>query len=95
MSDEIIINGDFSNFAICKKCENKTGRVVQSSTHKKLICNKCDSYIKFLTEKEMEQIIPIINEDIDNSSNDFSLEYLHFKIDLILDHLNIRFPSKK
>ena len=94
MNDEIILNGDFSKFTICKTCKNKIGRVVQSNTHKKLICNNCNSYIKFLTEKEMEQIIPIMNVEADDS-NDFSLEHLHFKMDIILDHLQLRVPSKK
>ena len=89
MTDKIIEHVNMSSvIGPCKHCNTDYGYVVAAGQHKKLICCSCDQYIKMLKTSEFKEL-NIINLNDNTSEQDYSLEHLHFKIDLILSHLNI------
>ena len=73
----------------CKKCGSSDLVVVDSGPHKKLICNECLGFQKFLPHgqaKGFEQIQK--KRSVVKSKGD--LAGVHFKLDLILDHLGVK-----
>jgi len=68
----------------CVKCGSGKGVVQITDTHKKLSCDRCGSYVKFIGKKDF-----LI--DADNADDEtIFLDEINFKLDLILDHLGIK-----
>jgi len=65
------------------ECGSDTGIITKSGDHKKLSCALCGKYIKFVGKSEVYKIVNNVESNLN------LLKEINFKLDLILDHLNI------
>jgi len=86
----------------CKYCGNSQGKVELSGPHYKLSCANCGKYLQFLSKEHFDSIqaysAPVHPED-DTSFTECDespdaerrmLEGINFKLDLIIDHFDIK-----
>ena len=77
---------------LCKYCSSNTGKIEVSGPHKKLLCGTCGKYLKFINQADYafllqyEEMQPKIL-DVDYHQR---LDEINFKLDLIIDHFNIK-----
>ena len=71
----------------CKKCGHSNLVIVDSGPHKKLICNDCLGFQKFLPKGQAKGFEQIQKKTL-RPTND--IDGVHFKLDLILDYLGIK-----
>jgi hypothetical protein len=69
----------------CGRCGSEFGFIETTELHRKLSCYSCKKYIKFVGKND---IYESADDIVDNPS--ITLEEINFKLDLILDNLNIR-----
>jgi hypothetical protein len=81
----------------CKYCASEKGKIIQAGPHRKLICGACNKYLKFVGEAEFQNIVRLnqypsnMHDDlIENTGFDQAMGEINFKLDLIIDHLNIK-----
>ncbi len=68
-------------------CGSKFGKFETTHVHQKLLCAECDKYIKFVGKNDHFRRVT------DEPDMDL-LQEINFKLDLLLDHLEIRNASK-
>jgi len=73
----------------CQRCGGEFGSIDTSGLHNKLTCYSCKKYIKFVRKYDVYESADDIVDD-----QKITLEEINFKLDLILDHLNIRVKSE-
>jgi len=76
----------------CVKCGGEFG-VITEGTHRKLSCNSCKAYIKFVGKYDVFESADDIDTGVYNGEQGSLLDEINFKLDLILDHLDIRVKS--
>jgi len=76
----------------CFHCGSGRGVIETTDMHKKLSCNRCDAYIKFVGKKDnLVDVEEWVDDDVNgNNQLDNQLEEINFKLDLLLDHLGVR-----
>lgn len=79
----------------CKYCGHDHGTILEAGLHNKLMCSSCGKYIKILSKAEFSKLRILSSEPKNDSvsENDYSLEHLHFKMDLLLDYFKIKVGS--
>lgn len=86
----------------CKYCGSEKGKVFQAGPHRKLVCGACGKYLRFLNKASFSFLVQSdvtaakvqsrLEEPLDEplDVDRMSLDEINFKLDLILDHLNIK-----
>ena len=88
----------------CARCDKMVEAVVYLANFKnrknkglmkRLDCLECGRYIKFIGDKELNDIDPKWRDKTDfkekeRLENEIDLEEINFKLDLILDHLGVK-----
>ena len=72
----------------CKYCASERGKIIQAGPHRKLICASCGKYLKFIGAAEFARLTSQAVDESPSADED-RLARIEFKLDLILDHLNI------
>lgn len=72
---------------VCKKCGFAYGIILENGPHLELVCHGCNSHIQFVPKKELEKNNWEIY--VANPERQPSLREIDFKLDLILDRLEV------
>jgi len=74
---------------LCGHCGFKEiPSVIQKGPHYKAICSNCGKYIKFLKKSQVDQSVKIEIDEF-KEPNEIQLNEIIFKLDLIIDRLEI------
>lgn len=77
----------------CNHCLSKQCEVIDSGPHKKLNCIECGKHVKFIGKDELQKYMslePVSAQEVEKMANVDPIAEISFKIDLIIDHLNIK-----
>jgi hypothetical protein len=78
------------DYLVCASCRSTLGSISHHNQPErwKLICNNCGAYKKFLSKKEVHELC-FAEAQQENEFN-LAMKEINFKLDLIIDHLNIK-----